>query len=242
MKILYAGDSPAGGSANYLLGILKSIRAEVTHVPPSKTLSPKLLKKRFDAMILSDYSKDRVGSLSEKMMIGQVERGAGFLMVGGWASFSAPYGRWRGTAAAKMLPVDCLGGDDRTNFPGGAVVILKNEHAMFGSLSFRNPPVICGLNEIRPKRGSLTVLSAKKIVAKGSGLKTGREYPLLVADKATRVAALATDAAPHWCGGLVDWGRKRVKISLDGGFRVEVGQKYVELMSSLVLWLAGKND
>ena len=34
-----------------------------------------------------------------------------------------------------------------------------------------------------------------------------------------RVAALATDVAPHWVGGLVDWGNSRVTAQAPGGVR-----------------------
>ena len=240
MKILYAGDSPVGGAANYLLGILKSIRADVLHLPPSETLQPKTLNKKFDAIILSDFPKSRTPLETQKAIARQVEGGTGLLMIGGWASFAAIYGKWKGSEIEKLLPVDCLGRDDRTNLPGGGLVVLKNKHPMFRSLSFKNPPVLCGLNQIKPKKKSLTVLTAGEIRSSGSRLALGTEYPLLVVDRAKRTAALATDLAPHWCGGLVDWGKKRVKLPVAKGIQIEVGNLYVEFVASLVRWLAGK--
>ncbi len=46
MKILYAGDSPVGGPANYLLGGLRHLGAKTTHVAPSQTLKPQSFNRR----------------------------------------------------------------------------------------------------------------------------------------------------------------------------------------------------
>ncbi len=35
MRVFYAGDSPVGGAANYLRGVLREMKARVTHLPPS---------------------------------------------------------------------------------------------------------------------------------------------------------------------------------------------------------------
>jgi len=50
-----------------------------------------------------------------------------------------------------------------------------------------------------------------------------------------RTAALATDVAPHWCGGLVDWGDRRLVRQVGGG-RIEVGNWYAELFRNLLVW------
>ncbi|MBI4116076.1 MAG: hypothetical protein HY447_05865, partial [Candidatus Omnitrophica bacterium] len=193
------------GPANYLLGILGKLKASFLHIPPSKTLNPSFLKRRFDAIILSDFSKTHVPSISEKMIAQQVEEGTGFLMIGGWGSFSGPFGRWKGSLIEKILPVSCLGRDDRLNFPGGALIVPKKKHRALQSISFGRPPVICGLNRIKPKRNSLTLLSARRIVTTGNAHRIAlekTEFPLLVVDRdpRKRIAALTTDLAPHWCG------------------------------------------
>src|SRR4051812_29833867 len=103
MKVLYAGDSPAGGPANYLLGVLRNVKADVCHLPPSEILYPSYLKKHFDAVIFSDYSRNRLPAASEKLLLGQVRSGTGFLMVGGWGSFSGPFGGWKGSSIEKIL-------------------------------------------------------------------------------------------------------------------------------------------
>lgn len=242
MKVLYAGDSAVGGPANYLLGILNSIGANVTHVPPFHRLSASVLKKKFDLIILSDFPKKNMPKASEEMVLCQIENGTGFLMVGGWGSFSGPFGKWRGSLIEKILPVTCSPKDDRVNFPGGALAVQAKKHPCLIAGDFKNPPVICGLNHLIPRKESLTILEAKRItVNKIGNLKLERHgRPLLVVNRnaGLRTAALATDLAPHWCGGLVDWGRKSKKIKVKNGIYIEVGDMYVRFVASLLLWLA----
>lgn len=250
MKILYAGDSPVGGPANYLLGILRSLKASVLHVPPERKLLPNAARRKYDAIILSDYPKAQLPAASERALADHVSHGAGLLMVGGWASFSGPFGKWRGSEIEKLLPVTCLGADDRRNFPSGLFVIPKRKHPVLGGIRFSNPPVLCGLNEVRPKKNSSVVLAARAIV--GAGRPQGallltlskKEFPLLVADSdpKKRIAVFATDFAPHWCGGLVDWGTKRVKLSVTSNIRIEVGDAYVRFITNLIRWLAGRSS
>jgi uncharacterized membrane protein len=247
MRVLYAGDSPLGGPANYLLGILRSLRAKVVHLPPSKVLRPLHLKRKYDAIVLSDFPRSQTPLASQRAIRDQVGKGTGLLMVGGWGSFNGPFGKWRGSLIEKLLPISCLSRDDRVNFPGGAWLVERRSHPMFRSLTFKDPPVICGLNQFRPKRNGQVILTARRIVPPsffslrkaGGGLRWGEEYPLLVIDSnpKRRIAALATDLAPHWCGGLVDWGRTSVRLRVRGGIWVEVGDRYVRLVSSLLKWL-----
>lgn len=93
------------------------------------------------------------------------------------------------------------------------------------------------------------LLAAKKISAKftpgntAGKLSLGREdYPLLVvgSDSSKRTAAFATDAAPHWCGGMVDWGRKSLRLHVKDSIWIEVGDLYVRFFSNFLNWLAGK--
>ncbi len=232
MRILYAGDSKVGGPANYLLGILRYMKTNVVHIPPGKKLSPSLFKKRFDGIILSDFSAKNASAHSQKMIAGQVARGTGLLMIGGWGSFSGPFGGWSGSVIEKLLPVRCLGKDDRLNLPGGAWILEKKKHSMFQKLPFRNPPVICGMNRIQPKKNSRVILTARRIADR-------KEFPLLVihSDSRIRTAALATDLAPHWCGGMVDWGSKRMKLKVSGKIQIEVGDLYVRFVSSFIRWI-----
>lgn len=245
MNVLYAGDSPVGGPANYLLGILAFLKARVTHIPPGKTLTPTYFKTRYDAILLSDFSKKHLPAESERALVRQVKEGTGLLMIGGWGSFSGPFGGWKGSLVEKLLPVSCLGRDDRVNLPSGAFLIQKKKHPIVQSVSFKNPPVICGLNRIRPKKDAGVVLTAKGIAYDNRrGDSAGRPYPLLVVnrDPARRVAALATDLAPHWCGGMVDWGGGAMRLRVKKGVSIEVGRTYVRFVSGLIRWLTLKSN
>lgn len=57
-----------------------------------------------------------------------------------------------------------------------------------------------------------------------------------------RVAAYASDLAPHWCGGLVDWGERTLKLPVAPGIGVQVGDFYARFIVSLVSWLCGGRE
>lgn len=241
MKVLYAGDSPVGGAANYLLGILRLLGASVRHLPPTATLHPRWLATTYDAIVLSDIAAGHVPQRSQRAIAQQVAQGTGLLMVGGWASFSGSMGGWRGSLIERLLPITCLRGDDRVHLPGGALILPGAAHPTTAEDSFRHPPVICGLNAVHPKPRGRVVLRAQPIIAHPGRLALGRSgYPVLIvdADPRTRLAAFATDLAPHWCGGLVDWGVRRLRLSVTDGMQVEVGDRYVRFVSRLLRWLA----
>jgi uncharacterized membrane protein len=237
-RVLYAGDSPVGGAANYLLGILGSLPITYKHIPPSQMLTASDFKHSWNVIILSDFSRKNLTLDAERLLEKQVQNGTGLLMVGGWGSFSGPFGKWKGSRVERLLPVLCRAQDDRLNFPGGAIVHQKAKHEMFKNFTFQHPPVICGLNQIEPKKDSREILVVREIDT--DHLKLKREYPLLVVSSRLKTAALATDLAPHWCGGWVDWGTKRRNLAVNSKIQVEVGDRYVDFVASLVNWL-GRN-
>ena len=240
MRVLYVGDSPVGGPANYLLGVLRFLDAQTMHLPPAKPLRDTSFEKHYDVVIFSDYPARRCSLTVQKAIARAVERGMGFAMIGGWGSFSGPLGGWKGSIVEKLLPVKCLGRDDRINFSGGAAILLKQKHKILKNFPSHNLPVICGLNHVIPRREAKVVLVVRKIVqGRAIGLEK-REYPLLIAssDTTIRTAALATDVAPHWCGGMVDWGTKTLNLSVAGKIRIEVGDAYVRFWSSILRWLS----
>ena len=242
-RILYAGDSPAGGPANYLLAILGTLPVSVTHIPPGVKLELKTLeKKEFDAFILSDYSRADLSHQAEKEIANSVRLlRAGLLMIGGWGSFSGPFGKWNGSLVERLLPVSCLTGDDRRNVCTGLLIEPVKRAFLIKDFSFENAPVICGLNEVRLKPRSKVVLRARVLTnRKGKPLAGRKSYPLLVTSETEgfRTAALMTDLAPHWCGGWVDWGKKRVTLPVKRGITVEVGAEYVRFAALLLRWIA----
>lgn len=243
-NLLYAGDSPAGGPANYLLAMIGSLKGiRLTHVPPGRPVTPSLLKKNFHGFILSDYSRRDLSLQAEKSIVRQVrEKNAGLLMVGGWGSFSGPFGRWSGSLIEDLLPVKCHKTDDRVNLAEGLLIRETKKHPMFRGLSFDDSPVLIGLNAVQARKGSLTLLEALPMKnRKGKVSVSSKAYPLLVlhGDRLKRTAALTTDLAPHWCGGWVDWGTRRLKLPVTPAFGVEVGHKYAAFGQSLLRWLVG---
>ena len=241
-QVLYAGDSGPAGVAGYLRGVLKYAGFRVTHVPPDRKISVRMIGERKHVFILSDYSHRRMGHAIEKKICGQVGSGSGLLMVGGWGSFSGPFGGWRGSLIEKLLPVTCLTRDDRLNFPSGAHFFLKEPHVMFAALSMASPPAVVGINQVKVKPGSRTLLCLKQIL--GDGMKItydSREHPLLVVRNhaGMRTAAYMSDFAPHWCGGFVDWGNRSLSLPVDKTRSVQVGNAYALFIASLVQWLAG---
>jgi uncharacterized membrane protein len=212
----------------------------VTHVPSDRRLASATASRRYDAVILSDYPSRMTPTASQRAIVEHAQAGRGLLMIGGWASFSGPLGRWGGTPVGKLLPVICRRGDDRLNLPTGALVRKAVAHPVLRGLSFLNPPSICGLNMVRPKPDSLTVLRAVPMRLRGSAVALEPPgYPLLVLDRRPRrrIAALMTDNAPHWCGGLVDWGCRCVMLSHGTPIETEVGDLYVRFLTNLLRWL-----
>jgi uncharacterized membrane protein len=208
-------------------------------VPPAEKIRASLLRKKFDAFIFSDFSRANLQKEAEQRIADQVREGSGLLMVGGWGSFSGPFGKWKGSEIEALLPVSCALSDDRVNLASGLIVRRVRDHQILSGLSWKEPPVLIGLNRVTPKRGAEVLLSAAPLVSKGSKISLSpRAYPLLVVDRDHRRAALTTDLAPHWCGGWVDWGRKRKYFPVTPDFGVEVGFLYARFVGSLLRWLA----
>jgi uncharacterized membrane protein len=63
--------------------------------------------------------------------------------------------------------------------------------------------------------------------------------PLLVIGNfgSGRVCAFASDVAPHWVGGLVDWGDARISVHAEGANQREVGNWYAAFFESLIRWV-----
>lgn len=245
MKVLFLGEEALPGSSRYLLAILKIMHARVKYVSSKQRITQSLLRQRYDVILLSDFPRSQASLKAQTMIADASISGSGLMMIGGWASFSGPFGKWRGSAVEDHLPVECLNKDDRLNFPSGALVLKRRSHEILKGVTFHNSPAICGLNRVLPKKGSQVILSARRIVPKNKSNKKyevnleAKDYPLLVTQQEgeQRSAVFASDVAPHWCGGLVDWGTKRFKVSLRVGTEVEISNLYVKLFSQTIRWL-----
>ena len=241
-RILYAGDSPRNrpGAADYLIAVLRSLGVRVHRVGSDEALTLTHLKPRFDAILLSDYPRRLLKPASERKLMGQVVSGAGLAMIGGWASFSGPFGGWAGSGIETILPVTCARGDDRLNFPGGAHLWKCCSHPITEAVPFSGVPAVMGINRIQPKPNSRVVMMIRPVISgKDRPAYAKTAYPLLVLDErfGRRVAAFATDFAPHWCGGLVDWGSAVRRLRVDSRRAVQVGDLYIRFIHGFVKWL-----
>jgi uncharacterized membrane protein len=237
-QVLYCGDATLATGACYLGGVLAHAGITFDYVPMDDRF-PEGLLAGHRLILLSDYPSANFGPGVLERLAERVAAGTSLLMVGGWESFHGLVGNYQDSALAPVLPVECLAGDDRLNWPAGLIPEVTTRHPIVDGLPFDSPPVVCGCNRVKARADSTTVLSMRRLLIKGASLSRDAEaLPLLVLGThgRGRTGAFATDFAPHWVGGLVDWGPRRVKAQAAGGRPVEVGSDYVGFITRLVSW------
>jgi uncharacterized membrane protein len=243
-QILYVGDTALREAAGYLAGVMHHFDIGFDYVP-SEGSFPLLEGSAYRGVILSDYpSKNFAAGQLEDLAV-RVRGGLGLLMIGGWESFTGAGGDYGQTPLRDVLPVRMGPEDDRVNCPQPCLVELRVEHPAVAGLPFdRVSPGIGGYNRVRVKQGALEVLSAQPFRvergASGYSFVPDVRDPLLVLGDygQGRVAAFASDVAPHWVGGLVDWGDARVSDCAPGANPIEVGNWYALLFRQIVAWTA----
>ncbi len=257
-RILYVGDSSLQTAAAYLGGILAHYDLAFDYVPGDQTIAAALAAQRSRSLyIISDYPVKNMTEADQQAILAAVRGGAGLLMIGGWGTFHGLDGLYQDSAIAEALPVTMADSDDRVNSWAPCVVEKAAEHPIIKGLPLETPPTIGGYNRIAPKTGSTVVLAARRLHVRRQGqgysFSAGDAAPLLVVGSygKGRTAAFASDVAPHWVGGLVDWGDSRVNAQAPGGgdpaspndgyaaASVEVGNHYAEFFARLVKWTAG---
>ena len=202
---------------------------------------------KYQAIIISDYPAKNFSTERINTIVEQVAGGMGLLMIGGWESFTGANGEYTETALSEVLPVIMQPEDDRVNCFAPCLVEKIKEHEILGTLPFEeNPPSIGGFNRLVSKPDSETILLARRFNAsygdgnfKFQALKDADPLLVIGSYKQGRVCAFATDAAPHWVGGLVDWGDKRIMAQGPGARPIEVGNWYAELLANMINWTAG---
>jgi len=251
-RVLYLGDTALPGPASYLAGILTHSAIPFVHVPSDVAPAAEVLTDEVGLFVLSDYPSVRLPAEAMARIVERVRAGAGLLMLGGWESYHGLGGDWDRTPVADLLPVHLLTQDDRRNWAQVMLVRRSAPHPIVNGLPFHQPPSIGGYNEFRPRTGATVVLEGERYRVGSIGEVTefcpdGR-FPLLVVKEekagpagAGRRACLATDVAPHWIGGMVDWGEKRLSVKMGADF-IEVGQWYAEFFRNLVLWTLGQEE
>ncbi len=249
--ILYLGDTSLATAAAYLAGVLHQSGWSYDYLPSDVTASASQFERPYRAYILSDYMAVRLPVSLQEKLIEQVARGAGLLMIGGWESYHGLGGDWDGTPVAGILPVEIADRDDRVNCDHPVFVrALNAAHSITRDLPFEDrPPLIGGYNRFKARGSGEVLLQAWRYSARFEGpghtrlpvLTPCGSDPLLVVGVHGhgRVAALATDAAPHWVGPWVDWGSNRVKAQGPGASEIEVGHLYAQFFRQLVAWTGG---
>jgi uncharacterized membrane protein len=243
--ILYAGDDSLREAAAYLAGVMTHYSLPFQHVASSEPFSDQLLTQDQGCVVLSDYPSRNFTNEQMELLAERVRTGAGLLMIGGWSSFCGADGGYQGSALAEVLPVVLESEDDRVNCPQPCLVEKRMPHPTVDGLPFETVcPGIGGFNRLNLKPGATEILSARPFhvnrVPEGYSFVPQASAPLLVVGTwgGGNVAALATDVAPHWVGGLVDWGDGRVHAQARGANPVEVGNWYARLLFQIVRWTA----
>jgi len=242
--VLYLGDTALRGAAAYLAGLLSRCGLSFDYVPTFTPVAADAFNTPRKLYILSDYTCDCFDAALQRRMLEHVAAGAGLAMFGGWESFRGESGHWAGSPVADALPVVIDTADDRTNCDRPALVRCVAEHAITAALPWdERPPIIGGYNRwLGVKDGCETLLTVERlnVMREGEAYDWRRDGadPLLVVGEhgEGRIAALATDVAPHWVGPMVDWGPQRVTGEAPGAFAIEVGDCYARFFEQLIRW------
>ncbi|UCC22965.1 MAG: hypothetical protein JSW23_02540 [Planctomycetota bacterium] len=246
--ILYLGDTALNEAGSNLAGVMTHHNISFDYLPSDRKFPDALLENKYQAVIISDYPADNFSARQIKTIVEQAAAGTGLLMIGGWESFTGDGGKYADTELSSVLPVIMQSEDDRVNWFAPCLAEKIKEHEILGSLPFeQNTPDIGGFNRLKSKPDSDTILLARRFKASYvNGAFTVTPLPdpdpLLVVGsyEKGRVCAFATDAAPHWVGGLVDWGPSRVKAQGPGANPIEVGNWYAAFLANMINWTARK--
>ncbi len=244
MKVIYIGDKPR--DSRYLNAVMHLSEIESEYYYPEEEnrliqiLNNKNSLSKYDVIILSDAPSEKLGEKAMQNIKECVEEGKGLGMIGGWESFTGIEGNYKNTLIEEILPVKCSPKDDRRNISGGLKIIKKENHPILEGLPWTDTPTVCGYNLVTPKNDSMTILTLKEILSFGENRVeklelSDHEDPLLVVGECKKgnVLAFTTDIAPHWVGGLVDWGVQRIRY-----LETEIGNHYIKLLSQMLYWLA----
>jgi uncharacterized membrane protein len=242
-EVLYCGDATLATGACYLGGVMTLAGIGFDYVEMEAPFPEKLLQNDYPLIILSDYPSGNFPPGVLKKIAGKVNQGTSLLMIGGWESFHGLIGNYEASDLAQVLPVECLTKDDRLNWCQGLIPEVVSPHPILQGLPWDEPPMVCGCNIVKAKKEATVVLALRKLFIEKGKLSLGKEsLPLLVvgAYGKGRTGAVTTDFAPHWVGGLVDWGPSRVMAQAPGGKKVEVGNHYVSFIKNILLYFLGR--
>jgi uncharacterized membrane protein len=237
-EVLYCGDATLETGACYLGAVMTLAKIGFDYVPMDDPFPEQMLENKYRLIILSDYPSRNFPPGAMKKMAGKVQEGTSLLMIGGWESFHGLIGGYQTSDLVPVLPVECLSEDDRVNWCQGLIPEVVAPHPILQGLPWDEPPMVCGCNRVKPKKEATVVLGLRKLLIKNRKLAMDKEIlPLLVLGQygQGKTGAVTTDFAPHWVGGMVDWGTERITAQAVGGRKVEVGNLYVSFIRSILL-------
>lgn len=117
-----------------------------------------------------------------------VYQGGGFMMIGGYMSFSGidAKARYGFTPVKDILPVECLKIDDRAEHPEGISPIIVKEHEVFRGIPEEWPQFL-GYNKTKP-------------IPQGEVIATIDGDPFIAVGEfgKGKSAVFTSDCAPHW--------------------------------------------
>ena len=127
--------------------------------------------KKYDVIVVSDVGSDTF-LITQRTMEGQktpnrlklleqyVAEGGGFLMWGGYLSFTGLHGKafYKRTPVEKILPVDLMETDDRVEVPEGFLpAILEKGHPILNGIPDKWEGWFLSYNRLIPKEGATVV-------------------------------------------------------------------------------------
>ncbi|MFC2075676.1 glutamine amidotransferase [candidate division KSB1 bacterium] len=245
-KIAYFGDGDLNGAAAYLGGILTHGGFDFTHIPSDSVLPGEIDLEKISLFILSDYPARHLGNEGLRGISDRVKTGAGLLMIGGWESYHGSGGDYQGTDIAEILPIIISPYDDRVNSHEPCLVeAMAPKHPALDGLPWDKVPAVAGFNMMLAREIASVLLCLHRLditLSEGQfSYNFIAEHPLLTVGTAGkgRTAAFASDVAPHWIGGMVDWGPERLNLHVEVGGEVEIGNWYAKFFQQLVRWCMG---
>ena len=236
-RILFCGDDDLDRAAVYLAAILYQQRYPFDYIPSTQRFPDNLQFDDYKLIIISDYPRRNLTNQNLESIEQFVRNGGNFLMIGGWESFTGLNKEYTDTILCDMLPVKMLPSDDRVNLAQGCIVSPAVEnHPVIDGIDWQKPGIIGGYNRIFPKKESTIILHGNHLsINQMKVVITTETVPLLIEGRyfEGKSGALAFDLAPHWIGGLVDWGNQRVHIDFNNDF-IEIGNLYHQFVSNLI--------
>lgn len=197
--------------ATYLLDCIREAGIEVDYMPSHEVQVrfPKKLEelKKYDVIVISDIGANSFLLQNQtfyhmeiipnglELIRQYVEEGGGFLMIGGYLSFTGIEAKanYKNSPIAEVLPVELLDYDDRVEMPQGFSPQIVQDHSILNG--FGSWPTFLGYNRLKVKSDAQELLSFN-------------QDPFLVVGeyKQGKTAAFAGDCAPHWGSkDFMDW-------------------------------------